>query len=268
MQMISAAKLKRAQEAALASRPYVEKLVTLTQNIAPKKAEMTVEPIHPYLQSSGSTGKTLYVIISPDKGLCGGLVTNLIREYFKLEHKDASYFITIGKKIESPIASTSKQLVASFPFGNVKPSYDTIFPIIEVINDYFLNRKVHEVTIITTHFNTVFSQKIKISQLLPVRIDEVVDSGYKGDVRLFEPTPAQLLPPLLQRYVEMQLYQALLESYASEQAARMMAMQNATDNAKDIVNALQLLYNKARQEKITKEILDISSAAIAMEGQE
>lgn len=270
MQMIAASKLKRAQEATFASRPYVNKLTALTQQLTPKK-EIT-DTLHPYMQSTTGSGKTLYIIISPDKGLCGGLVTNLIREYFKVRHDNKTLFITVGKKIEGPVAAAHKNLLASFPFGNTVPSYDMIFPIIEVVDDYFLTHKVDHVKIITTHFNNVFSQNVKIFDLLPIMIQEL-DPGQarmtkNSDFRLFEPTSEELLPPLLKKYIEMQIFQHLLESYASEQAARMMAMQNATNNAKDIVNTLQLLYNKARQEKITSEILDIISASVALENQE
>src|SRR5690242_4843021 len=112
MQMIAASKLKRAQQAALASRPYVEKLTALSQNMAPKEA--TDDAVHPLLRTKQLTGKTLYVVISPDKGLCGGLNTNLIREYLKYNRDEKSYFVVIGKKIEAVAGSTTKNLVASF----------------------------------------------------------------------------------------------------------------------------------------------------------
>jgi len=264
MQMIAASRLKKAQDAAIASRPYVTKLVELSKRLTPPKNELP-DMVHPYMRQRQLSEKVLYIIISPDKGLCGGLVTNLIREYFKVANENKSLFITVGKKIEGPVASAHKNLVASFPFGNILPSYEMIFPVINIIDDYFLHNKVNSVKIITTHFNSVFSQTPKTSDLLPVSLTDV--STEISSDPLFEPSQEKLLPPLLKRYIEMQIYQHLLESFASEQAARMIAMQNATDNAKDIVNALQLLYNKARQEKITKEILDISSGSIALENE-
>jgi len=260
MQMIAASRLKRAQEAALASRPYVTKLSEVSKNLAPKITTVNSDELHPYMRNEKISGKTLYIIISPDKGLCGGLITNLVREYLKLRQDNSLLFVTVGKKIEGPIASTNKSLLASFPFGNTVPSFAMVFPLITLIDEYFLERKVDSVKIITTHFNSVFSQSPKVDTLLPVQLEES-----RGNEIVFEPSSEVLLPALLQRYIEMNLYQHLLESYASEQAARMIAMQNATDNAKEIVSALQLLYNKARQERITKEILDISSAAIALE---
>ncbi|HSW97573.1 MAG TPA: ATP synthase F1 subunit gamma [Candidatus Saccharimonadales bacterium] len=260
MQMIAASKLKRAQEAALMARPYVDKLMTLTHSLTVDDQDA----LHPYMKLRNDTKKTLYIVISPDKGLSGGLVTNLIREYLKHNHSDA-YFITIGKKIEGPVAATNKQLLASFPFGNTLPAFEAVLPVIEIVDDYFLNEKIDTVKIITTHFNSVFSQSPAVIDLLPVQLAVQQEDKHISDVLIFEPKPTKLLPPLLKRYLEMVIYQQFLESYVSEQASRMLAMQNATNNAKDIVNQLRLLYNKIRQEKITNEILDISSAAVAME---
>jgi len=265
MQMIAASRLKKAQETALASRPYVTRLSEISKNLAPKITTLHPQELHPYMRDEKTTGKTLYIIISPDKGLCGGLITNLVREYLRLKTENSLFFITVGKKIEGAIASTNKNLLAAFPFGNTLPSFTMVFPLIKFIDEYFLGRKVDSVKIITTHFNSVFSQSPKIDTLLPVQLEE--SQADAGREILFEPNPRELLPALLQRYIEMNLYQHLLESYASEQAARMIAMQNATNNAKDIVSALHLLYNKARQERITKEILDISSAAMALEAE-
>jgi len=263
MQMIAASKLKRAQEATVSARPYVTKLTSITQSLAPKKTQSDERT--PYMKVSNISGKTLYIVISPDKGLCGGMITNLVREYIKYKG-DQSFFVTVGKKIEG-VASQNKNLIASFPFGNILPSFSAVLPLVQIIDEYFLGGKVDSVKILTTHFTSVFSQQPKVTNFLPVRLEETQDVE-KEDMlsgRVFEPAQQELLPALLKRYIEMVLFQHFLENYASFQAAQMIAMQNATNNAKDIVNALQLLYNKARQEKITKEILDITSAAVAME---
>jgi len=263
MQMIAASKLKKAQDAAVASRPYVEKLISVVKNLVPQKRN--TDELHSYMRMLTNTHKTLYIIISPDKGLCGGLITNLVREYLKYK-SDNSFFIAVGKKIEGVIASSQKNLIASFPFGSTLPSFDIVLPITEIIDDYFLGKKVDSVILITTRFVSIFSQTPKVTHLLPVQLEDLEGKTEKKTQKLlFEPTQKELLPPLLKRYIEMTLYQHLLESYASEQAARMLAMQNATNNAKEFVSTLTLLYNKARQERITKEILDISSAAVALE---
>ncbi|HYK08157.1 MAG TPA: ATP synthase F1 subunit gamma [Candidatus Eisenbacteria bacterium] len=259
MQMIAASKLKRAQQAALASRPYVEKLSQLSQSIAPK--ESTEDTSHPLLRTKQLSNKTLYVVISPDKGLCGGLNTNLFREYLKYNKDDKSLFIAVGKKIEAIAGSTTKNLLASFHAGTTLPSFGMVSPISTIITEHFTQGKIDKVVILTTHFNSVFSQTPHMTQLLPVVFPE---NGQSVQEKLIEPSPTELLPALLKRYVDMVIYQQLLESYASFNAAQMIAMQNATSNAKDIVSDLTLLYNKVRQEKITSEILDISSAAVAL----
>ena len=250
MQMIAASKLKRAQQAAIASRPYVEKLTALSQNMAPKEEER-----------KQLSGKTLYIVISPDKGLCGGLNTNLIREYLKYNRNEKAYFVVIGKKIEAAAGSTTKNLVASFHAGTTLPNFDMVEPIAAIVDEYFVSGKVDTVHIVSTQFNSVFSQTPQVKQLLPVVLPE--QTKQQSD-KLIEPSAEELLPALLKRYVDMTIYQSLLENYASFQAAQMIAMQNATNNAKDIVADLTLLYNKVRQEKITSEILDISSAAVAL----
>lgn len=254
MQMIAASKLKRAQQAALASRPYVEKLTLLASNLTGK---LDKDSLHPYMQK-GASEKEFLIIISPDKGLCGGLVTNLIREYLTLQTKDL-ILLTIGKKAENYLLRTRQEIIASFPFGTTLPSFDFVYPIAKIINDHFLASKVGSVKILTSRFTSIFSQKPAITTLLPMTLPSETEKT-SGSL-LFEPSIAVILPDLLKHYLEMSLYQHLLEGYLSEQAARMLAMQNATDNARDIIEELTLEYNKARQEKITSEILDISSVS-------
>jgi len=255
MQMIAVSKLKKAQDATLSGRPYVEKLSAITQNVSSKLGEKFN---HPYMQKNESKN-TLVLVISPDKGLCGSLVTNLIREIvsFNSQNKDSIY-ITIGKKIEAFAGSLNKELVASFKFGTTLPSFDMVLPIVKIIDEYFLNSKVGSAKIISTSFLSVFSQKPEIINVLPI---EFPKDTVSNSFTLFEPQPSKLLPPLLSHFLEMKIYQTLLESFASEQGARMVAMQNATDNALEIVQDLQLEYNKGRQEKITNEILDIGGAS-------
>lgn len=261
MQMIAASKLKRAQDATLASRPYVEKLIGLMQRLSRVSSKSFT---HPYLTSSPQNGKTLLIIISPDKGLCGGLVTNLLKEYTVMK-TDNYIFLTIGKKAEYYITHLGKDLVASSPIGITLPPMSIVYPLIKIINEYFLGGRVHKVEVLSTHFSSIFSQKPVLHQLLPLVTpskNTEPNEKYQEEM-LFEPDPATILSPLLKHYLEMSLYQYIMESYVSEQGARMLAMQNATNNAKDIIEILKLEYNKARQTRITNEILDISSAANA-----
>lgn len=256
MQMIAASKLKRAQDAALASRPYVEKLTTLTQNIVFKKDEKVN---HPYIEQKQTTGKSLLIVLSPDKGLCGGLITNLLKE-FLLYNKTSinTSYIVIGKKIEGQIIRLNKEIIASFAFGTTLPAFDMIYPISKLIDQYYVGAQVDSVKILSSRFVNIFTQQPKINTILPI---EIPLNDKEKQEYIFEPSISELLPTLLKHYVEMNIYQSLLENFASEQAARMMAMQNATNNAKDIISDLKLEYNKTRQAKITSEILDISGAS-------
>jgi len=260
-QMIAASRLKKAQNAAEASQPYVQKLDNISKNLA-QKIEDT--QMHEYMKINPQTNDKLLIVISPDKGLCGGLITNLIREVLHYSTNGKIYYITIGKKAETTIASLNKNIVASFPFGTSLPEFDIVYPVAKLVNEYFLGKKVSEVKILSTKFNSVFTQSPGLSNLLPVVLDtdETKEKVSTSVVTLFEPNVEKLLPDLLQHYLEMVIYQSLLESYASEQASRMIAMKNATDNALDMISELQLEYNKSRQEKITNELLDIGGGAI------
>lgn len=267
--MIAASKLKKAQEAALASRPYVEKLSYVSKHLS-KRVDKPSLPAYMKNPSTGSgqnAGKKLIVAISPDKGLCGGLVTNLTREVLVHTTKNDK-LVTVGKKIEGPASRMGDQLIAAFPFGNTLPPFSIVYPVVQIINDEFISGKVDSVEIISTRFINMFTQKPETTKLLPLlpedmEIDESKEKKLSDAFQLFEPNLESILPDLLKRYIEMVIYQEILESYLSEQAARMLAMQNATDNARDIIEDLKLEYNKTRQAKITSEILDITSGASA-----
>ena len=256
MQMIAASKLKKAQNSALSLRAYAEKLIALSQNLTTK---IQKENLHSYMVERFDTKKTLIIILSPDKGLCGSLTTNLIREFLQMNNLEASY-ITVGKKAEHQVVNFAKnEILASFLFGNTTPSFDMVYPITRIIDEYFIGKKVDSVKILYSHFESVFSQRPKVATLLPIAISETLAIPNNNLSYLFEPDLNTLITPLLSHYLEMSLYQYLLESFASEQASRMIAMQNATTNAKDVITELRLDYNKSRQEKITNEILDITN---------
>ena len=260
LQMIAASKLKKAQEAALMSRPYVEKLTVLSQNIAVK---IDRENMHPYMKEAKGE-KILTIVISPDKGLCGGLITNLIREIIVSDNKNRS-FIVIGKKMEGALGRLNKEIVASFPFGITLPSFDIVYPILQLVDDYFFNKNTSKVNIVYTKFISVFTQKAITEDLLPIVLDDVNE---QSKTAIFEPNVDDLLPDILRHYLEISIYHSIAETYASEQAARMVAMKNATDNANDVISELRLEYNKGRQEKITNEILDIGGATFALKEDE
>ncbi|MCL5970749.1 MAG: F0F1 ATP synthase subunit gamma, partial [Patescibacteria group bacterium] len=214
---------------------------------------------HPYLRTTQINGRSLVIVLSPDKGLCGGLITNLTREFlhYKNIDKNAEYLV-IGKKLEGRIASLGSEIIASFAFGTTLPTFDMVYPIFRLIDEYYLSQKVDSVKILSTRFNSIFTQVPQIKTILPVTLPETEKEMTEY---LFEPSVNEILPFILKHSLEMTIYQNLLESYLSEQASRMMTMQNATDNANDIIQELKLEYNKSRQAKITNEILDIGSGA-------
>lgn len=255
MQMIAASKLKRAQDAALAGRPYVSKLTELAQEVTLRTTDAQK---HPYMQLSVDTNQTLLIAISPDKGLCGGMITNILREFFGYtrDNKETE-MIVVGKKLENQVVKLPNEVLATFHFGTTLPTFDVVFPIINLINDYYLSGKVSSVKVLYTDFVSFFTQSPKVVQLLPIALPEVTEEKPTNEFMLYEPNLSEMVPTLLKHYLEMSLYQYFLETYLSEQAARMLAMQNATNNAKDIIDGLKLEYNKTRQAKITGELLDI-----------
>jgi F-type H+-transporting ATPase subunit gamma len=254
MQMIATSKLKRAQEATLTSRPYVTKLTELTQAVT---LQTPAAHKHPYMLLNPEAKGTLLIALAPDKGLCGGLITNLIREFFlNARASDDTTLIVIGKKLENQAVKANRNIIASFNFGTKLPPFSSVFPIVSLINDYYLSGKVQSVKVLYTDFTNLFTQRPKVVQLLPIALPEA-ETTPNDELTIYEPSLPELVPSLLTHYLEMSLYQLLLESFLSEQAARMIAMQNATNNAKDIIDELRLEYNKTRQAKITSELLDI-----------
>lgn len=264
MQMIAASNLRKAQTATLSSRPYVEKLSVMTKDVVAKAGDAAS---HPYITPPGDTMKSLVIVLSPDKGLCGGLISNLLREFlrFRRENTDAEY-IVVGKKLENQVVKLENEVLATFVFGTTVPKFEAVFPIAKLINDEYLSGNVSSVKVLYTDFTSVFSQTPRVVTLLPVALaDQEPEETKEAETKetaddttmLYEPSIQAILPSLLRHYLEMSLYQFLLESFLSEQAARMISMQNATNNARDIIEGFRLEYNKTRQANITSELLDI-----------
>lgn len=258
MEMIAASKIKRAQTAVVNNKPYAEKIISQTKSLIASLDEGKLT--HPYLQKNDSD-KKLTIVLSPDKGLCGGLVTNLLKKSFQAVNQD-TYLIAYGKKIERAGAKLPSELIAAFSGGTSLPRFSAVYPLIELINEYYSNGKVGSVEIVYTEFKSLLSQAPIVQTLLPLTFEQTDENIVKSDY-IFEPSAGILLSSLLPYYLEISLYTSLLEAYTSEQAARMMAMQNAKNNANDIADALTLSYNKSRQEKITNELLDLNNGQAA-----
>ena len=261
MEMIATSKMRRAQEAGLAGRPYSEKITQVLADLAalPEMGRAR----HPLLQQRPVT-KIAIVHITPDRGLCGGLVANVNRRTasFILEQEVPVTLVAVGRKGLDFMRRYGRDIRAEFTQLGDRPSLLDILPISHVIIDDYTQGVIDLVYLVYAQFISTMVQRPVVQQVLPVEpaaipVAENVDY-------IYEPGPAVVLDQLLPRFVEMRVYQAILESIASEQSARMVAMRNATDNANELVQDLTLMYNKARQESITKELLDITGGAAAL----
>ncbi len=263
MQMVSASKMRRAQDAALATRPFTDKLRSILGRV-----------------SSGITGKTkhaltdirpekniLVILISTTKGLCGGLNVNLHRGYmnFALDQENAKIsVVTVGKKARWVIPNRDVDLVARFDTLGETPTFEETRAITTYAMDNYLSGKFDSVYFAYPKFISTLTNEITVEKLLPVMTTKPVETSVMSEYKI-EPDPQALIQKLIPYQVEMSVYQALLEARATEHSARMVAMKNASDNAKDLISSLTLDYNSARQSQVTSELLDVTTARMAIE---
>jgi F-type H+-transporting ATPase subunit gamma len=261
MEMIATLKMRRAQERGLAGRPYSEKIHQVIADLAALPVEGGV--LHPLLQRR-PVNKIAIVHVTPDRGLCGGLNANLNRKTasFILEQNVPVTLITVGRKGRDFMRRYGRDILAEFIGIGDRPSLLDTLPISRIIIDDYTNGLVDMVYLSYTQFISTMTQRPLMLQILPVE-PAAIPRAQNVDY-IYEPGPAVVLGELLPRFVEMQIYHAILESIASEQSARMVAMRNATDNANELIEELTLMYNKARQESITEELLDITGGAAAL----
>ena len=271
MQMVAAAKMRKAQQAALAGRPYAS-LMNTVLSAATRGVRDFTDP----LIEAREVRKRCAIVVSTDKGLCGSLNANLMREAGKFD-KATTIYITAGRKASQFVARTKRHLAAEFTYRDA-PLFSEARAISSFARDLFVKGEVDQVEIVYTTFVSTLVQKPETVQLLPVRQIHEVHAGLTasdgrelpvasapGDYPefLFEPNANQVLGALLPHYLNYKIYHILLEAKASEHSSRMVAMKNATDNAKQLIKDLTLEYNKLRQANITKELLEITSAAMA-----
>lgn len=267
MEMVSASKMKRAQQQALAARPYAKALdhslrLVSTQNV-------TFD--HPLL-SEHQEGKPALMIISTDRGLCGALNQNLFKIASDWLHKnDNGVIIAVGKKSIAFAEFIGLEVLAVFSDIPDKLTATHLVPLSTLITEKFTSHELRSVDLVFTDFVNTLSQHPTLTPLLPIRQQDLQEEEGQSLTKLtdasefqFEPNPSDILVELLPYYLENTIYQSFLESKASEHSARMVAMKNASDNAKDLVKELQLVYNKSRQESITNELLDITTAALSL----
>ena len=268
MQMVASAKMRKAQLAALSGRPYAN----LMNEVLAAATQGAGEFTHPLMERR-EVRKRAVILISSDKGLCGGLNTNLLREATRL-NKDSTVFICAGRKGAQWAARLKRELAAEFGYKDI-PAFSEARAISKFAQELFTSGQVDAVDVLYTNFVSTLVQKPELRPLLPILQINKLEAGVAGHGAaepmdgatreyLFEPGASEVLGGMLPHYVNYQVFQYLQESKASEQSARMVAMKNATDNAKQLIKDLTLEYNKLRQANITKELLEITSAAMAM----
>jgi F-type H+-transporting ATPase subunit gamma len=257
MEMIAASKIRKAELAVEKYESYASKVTYIVQKILADKD--CNESNAQYVDDR--PGKKAVFVISPDKGLCGGLVVNLFKKVASCTSKD-DYVIAIGKKAHANAGRYNFNVPMSFNMGTNFPKYDDIFSYIKITNELFLSGGVTKVAIVYTNFKNMLVQEPVVKEILPIKRDkEFVNNGIDYTM---EPSSEEVLKNMIPYYLEVEFYDALMNAYASEQAARMTAMKNAKDNADDISASLTNIYNKSRQEKITGEILDLANGQQGM----
>lgn len=267
MEMVAASKMRRAQQSTLQSRAYAHEALKLLKNLAQKSEES----IHPLLEER-AIKKILAIIITSDKGMCGGFNSQVLKTAFNFieENKDKSLeWITVGKQSTKTLRKIDQSIVASFDNFPTYPESSDISPISKLGLDGFISSDYDQVVVIYTDFVSTLKQVPQVKTLLPmslIRATELLEEVVENSSPEYEYEPGQIdvLDYVLPRLSEMQIFHAVLESIASEQSARMMAMKSASDNAADLIDDLTLTYNSMRQASITQELAEVSAGSEAI----
>ncbi len=267
MQMVASAKMRRAQQAALASRPYASLMNRIQHDATTHAGDFT----HPLLEKRPVRLRAV-VLVSSDKGMCGALNSNQFREAARYD-RQSTIFIAAGRKAAQFVARTKRELAGEFTYKDT-PAFSEARAIVKMVTDLFLSREVDQVDISFNRFINTLSQRPAAVEFLPVSEITGLAPGQEEQPLpetmaqtpefLFEPSAGAVLGALLPHYLNLYMYQILLEAKASEQSARMVAMKNATDNANQLIKDLTLEYNKMRQASITNELLEIATAQMAL----
>ncbi|KMT65993.1 F0F1 ATP synthase subunit gamma [Catenovulum maritimum] len=263
MEMVAASKMRRAQERMSASRPYAESMRKVIGHVALASSDYK----HPYMEER-EVKRIGYIIVSTDRGLCGGLNANMfkkvIKDYADWKQKGVEVdFGVVGAKATSFFNSFGGNIVSQASGLGDKPSVTDLIGSVQVMLEAYDKGEIDRLYVVYNKFVNTMSQEPKIDQLLPLPKAEESQQKHKWDY-IYEPSAEAILDALLTRYVESQVYQAVVENVASEMASRMVAMKAATDNAGNLIDELQLVYNKARQAAITQELGEIVAGAAAV----
>ena len=264
MEMVAASKMKKAQDQMTKARPYADKILNVIKHLAHAHPEYTSE-----FFAQRDVSKIGYIIISSDRGLCGGLNNNLFKLVLENIEKDSSSsikpaFSLIGGKASSFFQRMGGDVIAQTSQLGDKPKIEQVLGLIKNTIDSFINKDIDEVYIVYNKFINTVSQEPIVQKVLPIQTeDKNEEYDYYWDY-LYEPDAEAVLESLFTRYIESLIYRGLVENLACEQASRMVAMKAASDNASDLISELQLIYNKNRQAAITQEISEIISGAAAL----
>jgi F-type H+-transporting ATPase subunit gamma len=267
MELVAASKMRRAQLNALAARPYAERLRWVLADLAETLPQIDPEDRHPLLQERDEVKAIELILVTPNRGLSGGLPGNLNRRaaLFLTEREIPARIIAVGRRGRDFMRRTRQNIVAEFLELGDYPSYEEIRPIAQVAIEDFISGHADEVWLVYAEFVNTVMQRPTAVRLLPIEPPTSEETKATEAIDyIYEPGRAEVLAELLPRYFERSVYDAILEAAASEQSARMVAMRNATDNANELIEDLTLEYNKARQESITSELLDIVGGVEAM----
>ena len=263
MEMVAASKMRRAQDRMEVGKPYSRRVRAVIGHIANASAEYR----HAYMQQR-EIKRVGYVVISSDRGLCGGLNINLFKRALQSmkEHSDAGHEVDlclIGGKAQAFFASVGGNVVATVRDIGEEPTVEQLIGAVKHMLDAYVDGNIDKLYLVSNEFVNTMTQSPTAEQLLPLEADSQAQYAHHWDY-IYEPDAGELLDGLLARYIEALVYQAVVENGACEQAARMIAMKNATDNAGELIDELQLVYNKARQAAITQELSEIVGGAAAI----
>lgn len=265
MEMVAASKMRKTQETMRASKPYATKIYNVVRHIARANSEYR----HPFMVER-NIKRAGIIVVTSDRGLCGGLNANLLRETIRVmrewqQEGKAIDICAIGRKAQAFFKRVGGNVIASVDHLGDKPGVKDLIGIVKVMLDAFYKGEIDSLHVVYNEFVNTMTQKPVTRQLLPLpKSDEDSTTlGHHWDY-IYEPDARELLDGLLERYIELQVYQAVVENIACEQAAKMVAMKSATDNAGDLIKTFQLAYNKARQAAITQELAEIVGGSDAL----
>ncbi len=264
MEMVAASKMRKAQERMRASRPYAEKMQIVLSHLAQAHCEYK----HPYLQVREEVKRVGYIIVSTDRGLCGGLNTNMFKaavsEMADWQAKNVEIDLcAIGKKASTFFSRFSGDVVSQTAHLGDQPSNEELIGTVKVMLDAYDEGKIDRLFLVSNVFENTMTQTPTIQQLIPANGEIDTELDHHWDY-MYEPETKQIIDALMMRFIESQVYRGVVENIACEMSARMIAMKSATDNASDIIKELQTIYNKARQGAITQEISEIVAGAAAV----